>query len=450
LKKALTIAGSDSSGGAGIQADIKTFSALGLYCTTVITVLTAQNTTTVLDVFTTPSKFFKNQLVSTIDDITPDIIKIGVLYDESIIEIVNEILSPLKIPVVLDPVLISGTGVKLLKDSSYESFKKKIIPLSHIITPNLLEAEILSENKISSEHELVESAYKIINLGTKNVIIKGISDNKKQDKIFDILIEKEGNKVTKVYNKKLQIAETHGTGCNFSSALASFISKGYNINESFFLANTYVKEGLMNIIKIGKGVGVTNPLYNLYENSSKYKILSSLNNSIKILEQIKDFFLLIPETKTNFVYSLENPKSLIDVAGVLGRITNIGSRIRIPNVVEFGASSHMANAVIAANQSNHSIRSAINIKNNNEILNICKTNFICSFYSRAEERNENKKKEGLSISWGVKNAMQKIKNAEIVFHNGDYGKEPMIVIFGKDPFEIIEKIKTIILKLNIN
>jgi hydroxymethylpyrimidine kinase / phosphomethylpyrimidine kinase / thiamine-phosphate diphosphorylase len=253
-----------------------------------------------------------------------------------------------------------------------------------------------------------------------------------------------------VYNKKLQIAETHGTGCNFSSALASFISKGYGINESFFLANTYVKEGLRNIIKIGKGVGVTNPLYNVYENSSKYNILSSLNNNIKILEQIKDFFLLIPETKTNFVYSLENPKSLIDVAGVLGRITNIGSRIRIPNVVEFGASGHMANAVIAANQSNHSIRSAINIKNNNEILNICKTNFICSFYSRVEERNENKEKEGLSISWGVKNAMQKIKNAEIVFHNGDYGKEPMIVIFGKDPFEIIEKIKTIIFKLNIN
>ena len=409
MKKALTIAGSDSSGGAGIQADIKTFSALGLYCTTVITVLTAQNTTTVLDIFTTPSKFFKNQLVSTIDDIKPDIIKIGVLYDESIIEIVNEILSPLKIPIVLDPVLHSGTGVKLLKDSSYESFKKKIIPLSYIITPNLSEAEILSENKISSEHELVESAYKIISLGTKNVIIKGIPDNKKQGKIFDILIEKKGNNITKVYNAKLQIAETHGTGCNFSSALASFISKGYDINESFFLANTYVKEGLMNIIKIGKGVGITNPLHNLYENSSKYKILSSLNNSIKILEQIKDFFLLIPETKTNFVYSLEHPKSLIDVAGVSGRMTNIGSRIRIPNVVEFGASSHMANAVIAANQSNHSIRSAINIKNNLEILNICKTNFICSFYSRGEEQNDNKKKKDFLLAGVLKMQCKKLK-----------------------------------------
>ncbi len=450
MKKALTIAGSDSSGGAGIQADIKTFSALGLYCTTVITVLTAQNTKTILDIFITPSNFFKNQLVSTIEDITPDIIKIGVLYDNSIIEIVHEILYPLNIPIVLDPVLISGTGVKLLKDTSYESFKKKIIPLSHVITPNLLEAEMLSGNKISSEHELVEAAYEIMKLGTDNIIIKGISNKEEHDKIFDILVEKEGNNISKVWNDRLQISEIHGTGCNFSSSLASFICKGYEIKDSFYLANAYVKEGLMNVIKIGKGIWVTNPLDNLYENSSKYNVLYSLNTSIKILEEMKDFYLLVPETKTNFVYSLEHPKLFIDVAGVSGRITNMGSRIRIPNVVEFGASKHMANAVIAANQLNHSVRSAINIKNNNEILGICRTNFVCSYYSRKEEQNEDKRTDGLSISWGIKNAMEKIQNAEIVFHDGDYGKEPMIVIFGKDPYEIIDKIKTIIFKLNSN
>ena len=450
LKKALTIAGSDSSGGAGIQADIKTFSALGLYCTTVITVLTAQNTKTVSDIFITPSNFFKNQLLTTIEDIKPDIIKIGVLYSNSFIDIVHEVLYPLKIPVVLDPVLFSGTGVKLLKDKSYNNFKKKIIPISLIITPNLLEAEILSGNKISSEKELIESAYKILNLGAKNVVIKGGHNTKENTKIFDILVEKESNNITKVYNDKLKIAETHGTGCNFSSSLASFIGKGYDIKESFFLANAYVKEGLLNIIEIGKGVGVTNPLYNLYENSTKYKILSSLNDNIKILEEIKDFYLLIPETKTNFVYSLENPKSIIEVAGVLGRITSMGSRIRSPNVVEFGASNHVSNAVIAANQINHSIRSAINIKNDKKILDICKTNFVCSSYSRDEEQTENKNKEGRSISWGIKLAMEKILDAEIVFHDGDYGKESMIIIFGKDPREIIDKIKTIIIKLNSN
>ncbi len=450
LIKALTIAGSDSSGGAGIQADLKTFSALGIYGTTVITILTAQNTKTVSDVFVTPTEFFKNQLLTTLEDIKPDIIKIGVLYDDSIIEIVYDTLRHLKIPIVLDPILISGTKVKLLKESSIDNFKTKIIPLSFVITPNLIEAKILTGDKISTEKEIIEAAYKIKKLGASNVIIKGGHDSNQNQKILDILVEKENDNITKLYNDRLKIAETHGTGCNFSSALASFLAKGYGIKESFFLANDYVKEGLNDIAKIGNGIGVTNPLMNLYVNSSRYRVFTSLYKSVKILEELKDFYLLIPETKTNFVYSLENPKSMQDVAGIVGRITNFGNKIRSPNVVEFGASSHVSSAVISAHRLNHLFRSAINIKNDKEILDVCKANFVCTWYSRNEEKPENKDKEGFTISWGVKNAMEKLNNAEVVFHDGDYGKEPMILIFGKDPPEIIDKIKIVISKLNSN
>ncbi len=450
LIKALTIAGSDSSGGAGIQADIKTFSALGIYATTVITVLTAQNTKTVSDVFVTPPEFFKNQLLTTLEDIKPDIIKIGVLYDDSIIGIVYDILNPLKIPIVLDPVLVSGTGIKLLMDSSIDDFKKKIIPLSFVITPNLVEAETLIGDKISSEKEIIDAAYKIMNLGSNNVVIKGGHDPNQKQKVLDILVEKENNNITKLYNDRLKIAETHGTGCNFSSSLASFLAKDYGIKESFFLANDYVKEGLMNVIKIGDGIGVTNPLVNLYANSAMYKVFTSLYKGVKVLEELKDFYLLIPETKTNFVYSLENPKNMFDVAGVVGRITNIGTKVRSPNIVEFGASSHVSNTVISAYPYNHLIRSAINIKNSKKILGICKTNFVCSEYSRSEEKPKNKDREGFTISWGIKNAMEKSTKAEVVFHHGDHGKEPMIIIFGKNPFEIIDKVKIIISKLNCN
>ncbi len=450
MLKALTIAGSDSSGGAGIQADLKTFSALGIYGTTVITILTAQNTKTVSDVFVTPPGFFKNQLLTTLKDIKPDIIKIGVLYDNSIIEIVFDTLKHLKIPIVLDPILISGTGIKLLKESSIGNFKTKIIPLSFVITPNLVEAEILTGDKISSEKEAIEAAHKIKKLGVSNVIIKGGHDSNQNQKILDVLVEKENDKITKLYNDRLKIAETHGTGCNFSSALASFLVKGYGIKNSFFLANDYVKEGLKDIANVGNGIGVTNPLMNMYVNSSKYKVFTSLYESVKILEELKDFYLLIPETKTNFVYSLENPESMQDVAGIVGRITNLGNRIRSPNVVEFGASSHVSSAVISAHQINHLFRSAINIKNDKRILDVCKANFECSSYSRDEEKIENKDKEGFTVSWGVKNAMEKLHNAEVVFHHGDYGKEPMILIFGKEPLEIIDKIKIIISKLNSN
>ncbi|HEX5519277.1 MAG TPA: bifunctional hydroxymethylpyrimidine kinase/phosphomethylpyrimidine kinase [Candidatus Nitrosocosmicus sp.] len=450
MKKALTIAGSDSSGGAGIQADIKTFSALGLYGTSVLTVLTAQNTKTVADILVVPEPFFKNQLLSVLDDIKPDIIKIGVLYDTTIIDIVYQVLYPLKIPIVLDPVLISGTGIKLLKEDSYDAFKKKIIPLSFVITPNLHEAEILSENKIKDEKALVESAFNIIKYGTCNVIIKGILDPNDNSKVFDILVQKNSDTLTKLYNKRLNINETHGTGCNFSSSLASFIGKGYNITEAFKLANLYVKEGLYNSIRIGKGLSITNPLYKIYDNSSRYNVILSLTSSIKILEELEDFYLIIPETKTNFVYSIERPQSLNDVAGILGRISDIGTRIKIPNVVEFGASKHVANAVISANKINNSIRSAMNIKNNEQILNVCKTNFEHSFYLREDEDIDSRNREGSTVSWGIKTAFEKENAAEIVFHQGDYGKEPMIMVFGKDPLDVINKIKLILLELKNN
>lgn len=450
MKKALTIAGSDSSGGAGIQADIKTFSALGLYGTSVLTVLTAQNTKTVADILVVPEPFFKNQLLSVLDDIKPDIIKIGVLYDTTIIDTVYQVLYPLKIPIVLDPVLISGTGIKLLKEDSYDAFKKKIIPLSFVITPNLHEAEILSENKIKDEKTLIESAFNIIKYGTCNVIIKGILDPIDNSKVFDILVQKNSDTLTRLYNKRLNINETHGTGCNFSSSLASFIGKGYNITEAFKLANLYVKEGLYNSIRIGKGLSITNPLYKIYDNSSRYNVILSLTSSIKILEELEDFYLIIPETKTNFVYSIERPQSLNDVAGILGRISDIGTRIKIPNVVEFGASKHVANAVISANKINNSIRSAMNIKNNEQILNVCKTNFEHSFYLREDEDIDSRNREGSTVSWGIKTAFEKKNTAEIVFHQGDLGKEPMIMVFGKDPLDVINKIKLILLELKNN
>jgi len=225
--------------------------------------------------------------------------------------------------------------------------------------------------------------------------------------------------------------------------LASFIGKGHNIKDAFFLANEYVKEGLTNSIELGQGIKVTNPLSKIYEYSSRFKVILSLNNSISKLEDLKGFYMLIPETKTNFVYSLESPQSFNDVAGIKGRITNIDSKIRIPNIVEFGASKHVANAVISANKINNSIRSAINIKKDDTILSVCKENFKCSFYSRQEEKVENKVIEGMSISWGIKKALDKDPDAKIVYHDGDYGKEPMIIIFGNSPEEILDKIKII-------
>lgn len=444
MKKVMTIAGSDSSAGAGIQADIKTFSALGVYGTTVITTLTAQNTRTISDILVVPSRFFKNQLVTTLEDIKPDIIKIGVLYSKSIISIVKNILKNFENPIVVDPVLFSGTGIKLLDDDSFEQFKKEIIPLSYVITPNLKEAEFISKIRISNRHGMTKAALEILKLGASNVIIKGGHVTTRDTKVMDLLFGDKNNEPLQIVHERLKINETHGTGCNFSAAVSSFLAKGYDISESFKLANSYVYEALKHSTQIGTGVLVSNPLSSMYDNSEKYKVLIELQDSVSALEKMSDFFKLIPETKTNFVYSIEKPKNFDDIAGVLGRITNLGTNIRTPNVIKFGASYHVSNALLAVTKFNSLFRSAINIRNNGSIIKICENNFRCTSYSRSKETEEIKKIEGSSIKWGISKALNQNPDAELVYHDGDFGKEPMVILFGQNPKDVLEKIRIVL------
>ncbi len=445
----MTIAGSDSSAGAGVQADIKTFSALGVYGTTIITTLTAQNTRTISDILVVPPKFFKNQIVTTLEDIKPDVIKIGVLYSKSIINIVRSILKNFKNPIVVDPVLYSGTGIKLLDDHSFEQFKRGIIPLSYVITPNLKEAEFLSKIRISNRHDMTKAALEIFKLGAANIIIKGGHDTKKDKKVMDLLFRDKNIEPQQIVHERLKIGETHGTGCNFSAAIASFLAKGYNISESFQLSNSYVYEALKNSNQIGNGVFVSNPLDRMYDNSEKFKVLIELQESVSILERMPNFYKLIPETKTNFVYSIEKPKKFDDIAGVLGRVTNLGIYIRTPNVIQFGTSLHVSNALLVATKFNSLFRSAINIRNNPSIIKICENNFKCSSYSRSKETEEIKKIEGSSIQWGISQAFRQKPDAELVYHDGDFGKEPMVIMFGQNPKEVLEKI-SIILQYYVN
>ena len=440
----MTIAGSDSSAGAGVQADIKTFSALGVYGTTVITTLTAQNTNTISDILIVPSKFFKNQMVTTLEDIKPDVIKIGVLYSKSIINIVKNILKNYKNPIVVDPVLYSGTGVKLLDDDSYELFRKEIIPLAYVITPNLNEAELISKIGITNKHDMIKAASEIFKLGASNIIIKGGHHGSKNGKVVDLLFKDKNIQPYHIVHERLKIGETHGTGCNFSAAIASFLAKGYDISDSFTLANSYVHEALKNSMKIGDGVLVSNPLYHMYTNSEKFKVLTELQDCVGILEKMDNFFQLIPETKTNFVYSLEIPRDLNDIAGVLGRVTNLGINVRTPNLIQFGASVHVSNALLAANKFNSLFRSAINIRNNQNIIKICENNFKCSRYFRSKEPEQIKKLEGSSIKWGIIEAFRQVPGAELVYHDGDLGKEPMVILFGYNPRDVLQKVKIIL------
>ena len=221
--KILIIAGSDSSGGAGIQADIKTVTALGSYAMTAITAVTAQNTTGVKKIIPIHSKNVQKQITMILNDIGADGVKIGMLHNSSIIKCVHSILKKYKPKnIVLDPVMVAKGGAKLISNNSITYLKKLLLPLSILVTPNIPEAEVLTGYSISNKEDMIKAAKKILNMGSKNVLLKG--GHLKSKMIFDILATKKGIKIFK--KRKIRTKNTHGTGCTLSSALRyKFISK---------------------------------------------------------------------------------------------------------------------------------------------------------------------------------------------------------------------------------
>jgi len=255
--KILIIAGSDSGGGAGIQADIKTVTALGSYAMTAVTAVTAQNTKGVKKITPIPTKNVQKQITMVLDDIGANAVKIGMLYNVGIIKCVYRILKKYKLKnIVLDPVMVAKGGAKLINNSSIEYLKKLLLPLSDIVTPNIPEAEVLTGYLILNRKDMIKAAKKILNMGPKNVLLKG--GHLKNRMIFDILVTKKGIKIFS--KRKIITKNTHGTGCTLSSALATCLSQKKNILKSCKISLKYVDRAITSAPGYGKGFGPLNHL----------------------------------------------------------------------------------------------------------------------------------------------------------------------------------------------
>ena len=255
--KVLIIAGSDSSGGAGIQADIKTVTSLGSYAMTAVTAVTSQNTTGVSSIISISPKEISKQIEFTSIDIRPDAIKIGMLHSEGIINAVLKSLNKINIKkIILDPVMVAKGGKKLINDKSIKILKKKMIKIATLITPNIPEAETLTKIKIKNSNDMIYSAKKLLDLGAKNVLIKGGHLN--SDIMYDIFLNKKEIKFFN--NKKIYTKNTHGTGCTLSSAIATYYSCGKTLKKSCEMAIKYVNHAIGTGPKFGKGYGPINHL----------------------------------------------------------------------------------------------------------------------------------------------------------------------------------------------
>jgi len=255
--KILIIAGSDSSGGAGIQADIKTVTTLGGYAMTAVTAITAQNTTGVSSVVPIHPKEIEKQIIFTCKDIKPDSIKIGMLHSSEVILSVIRALNKVKTKkIILDPVMVAKGGFKLINEKAIKTLKEKLMRRAYLITPNIPEAEVLTKTKIKNLEGMIHAANILLKLGVKNVLVKGGHRNTKT--MSDVFLSRKELKIFK--NKKIKTKNTHGTGCTLSSAIATFFACGKTLNKSCELGIKYVNQSIRSNLNYGKGHGPINHL----------------------------------------------------------------------------------------------------------------------------------------------------------------------------------------------
>jgi hydroxymethylpyrimidine/phosphomethylpyrimidine kinase len=429
----LTIAGADSGGGAGIQADLKTFAALGVHGVSVITSVTAQNTQGVEGVHNLPQSFIKRQMEAVHADFEIATAKTGMLATEEIIKLVANNVGDY--PLVVDPVMVATSGDKLQESSAVEALKKHLLPKAALVTPNIHEAEVLSGIKIRSLEDAREAALRIAE-NTKAVLVKG-GHLRGVDVLYH---EGEFYEFSSEYYK----GRYHGTGCTYSAAITAYLAKGLELKEAVEKAKEYIADAIRYSYSPGKGARILNQLINIEREAMRHAVLVDLEAAVEEVVNLPGFQRLIPEVGINFVYSLPNPKGAEDVAGIRGRIVKAGGRAVIAGCVGFAASQHVSRVLLAASRKHPSVRSAINIRYSPETLKaVEETGLKVASFSRDDEP------PGVStMEWGTLKAIEDHGELpDAIYDEGAVGKEPMIRLLGKNPQDIVLKVRRILKEL---
>jgi hydroxymethylpyrimidine kinase/phosphomethylpyrimidine kinase len=428
----LTIAGSDSGGGAGIQADLKTFAALGVHGTSALTSITSQNTTGVINAFDMPVAIIESQIRAVANDMDIAYAKTGMLSSSEIITKVAELVREYKIPLIIDPVMAAEAGGSLLKSDAVKTLKEELIPLATIITPNIHEAEVLSGLRIHDMEDAKESARSIVDSGANAVIITG-GHLDGTDLLYD-------NSDFTLIEGELVEGGTHGAGCTYSAALTVFLAQGATLKDAAAGSKLFVTRAIIESRPVGKGVGPVNPIWHVLETAQRYEAILDVKKAANILELSKDFVHLIPEVGCNIASAIPHASEIDQVCALDGRIIRSGSKVWAAGCPAFGASRHVAKIVLAAMHHNRDLRGAVNIRYSDEILNVINgLGLTVATFDRKHEPS------GVStMEWGTNTAIESYKKThhqipDVIFDLGGVGKEPMIRIISHRAVDAAER-----------
>lgn len=454
IPRALTIAGLDSGGGAGITADLKTFHALGVYGTVALTAVTAQNTLGVRAVQEVDPSIVEAQINAVAEDIGVDAAKTGMLSSSPIMETVAKTVKKWGFPLVVDPVMYAKSGDPLIKPEAMETLKHTIIPIAKVVTPNAPEASHLAGFTVNTLDDAKKAAKVIAEeLHPEVVIVKG--GHLTSNESTDIIYFRDTGEYRELRAPRIDTKNTHGTGCSFSAAITAGLAKGLNTWDAIKLAKELITTAIKYSLPLGHGHGPVNPIAWLESRAYRYDVLNELNKALKVIEENSSLLgPYIPEVQSNIAYAMPDfyARDISDVAAVPGRIVNYMGYAKPSGPPTFGASSHVARYILTAMKYDQNIRSAMNIRYDEKIIEKArKLGLVVSSYDRTKEPEDVKAREGASIPWGTEQAIKTLgKVPDIIYHTGDWGREAQIVVLGKDPMDVINKVLKLLRDQNNN
>ena len=462
---ALTIASSDSSGGAGIQADLKAFSLVGVHGSCVIAAITAQNISEGVNaVRELPVDIIEAQFDAVINEFEIGAVKTGMLYSPEIVELVSTKLqnyrSTRRIPLVIDPVLVATTGKELSIGGNYvTSLKKHLIPQATILMPNLHEASALLDRDILTQNNMRAACVDLANgLGCENVLLKGghaYTDEQASSltpEAVDILYmnrpELPDTERFRTFSTPRYPNDVHGSGCTFSALITGLLAKGMDLEPA--VADAKIR--MTDLIGSGYLLTVPDMTINIDEPDISYQLASErihvideLNDGITKLKSIlvpQVISILMPEVGINFGFALPHAKDRSDICALEGRLVRLGdSRVATPGTLTFGASKHVASIILAAMKHDNTVRAVMNVKYREKVIDaVAKAGLTAGSFDRADEPDKVS-----TMEWGTEKVVNELGNVpDVIYDKGGIGKEPMIRIFGHDPQDVLIKLVKII------
>jgi hydroxymethylpyrimidine kinase/phosphomethylpyrimidine kinase len=440
-KVALTIGGLDPSGGAGITADVVTFSVIGVHGAAVATALTYQNTRGVSGFWAVGERDLKAQLDAVLEDVDVAAVKVGMLASDRLAREVGPYLARFKsdgVPVVFDPVMKAGAGQPLYEGVPEKTFGDVILPHASLVTPNSFELAYLVDDEPAQNHGELRTQVRVFHgrYGLP-VLATGGHVGARAD-VVDILFT---GAEMREYRRTRVERDIHGTGCLLAAAVTAYLASRLDVLEAFERAEEYVNAAVTSAIAPGKGALVPGRTAAVFGDAERWRVYNNLLRAVNVFEAASGTYKLIPEVGTNIAYALPDARAVEEVCAVAGRIGRVGAAVRACGVPAFGVSSHTARAVLAVMKHDASIRAAMNVRFGDDVLAACSgLNYRGAGFDRAREPAEIAGDEGRTVQWGVDEAVSGVGVVpEIIFDRGAVGKEPMVRIFGRDAMEVVRR-----------